>query len=340
MIFKFRRISVVLQILVWAFLFYMPYMTNDTVRSSFFARYVFNLSLLLIFFYVNIHLLIPRLLFRQKVGLYLFTIILIFIVILLFNSLFDTLVIEHLREVSTRPGRSSGRFPRLIPTLFSFLLAFGISSSFKMIAEYLKKQKRDQDLEREKLNSELAFLKSQINPHFLFNTLNNLYGLATIGAPSTGAAILKLSDLTRYMLEETQSGKVPLHREVNYIDNYIELQKLRIPEGVEISISTRGSFENYSIEPLLLIPFIENAFKHGISYNEASYIHIDLAVQDHQLNLTVKNSIPNIRGERDSISGIGLKNVMKRLELLYPDRHLLQIDAMEKEYRINLSIEL
>jgi len=339
--FKFKQINIFLQALVWAFLFYMPYITNDTVHLSFFVRYLFNLSLLAIFFYVNIHLLIPSLVFKRKVSLYLLIILLIFAIILTLNFLFDISVAEELRaHTRSRHNRSQGYFSRFIPTLFSFLLAFGISSSIKMIVEYLKKQKREQDLEHEKLNSELAFLKSQINPHFLFNTLNNLYGLATIGSPSTGQAILKLSDLMRYMLEETQTGRVPLDREITYINNYIELQKLRIPENVEVSVLMTGDFTACTIEPLLLIPFIENAFKHGVSYNETSFIQIKIELHKNKLTLIVKNSVPSIRSERDSISGIGLKNVIKRLELLYFQQHNLSIKSTEKEYQINLSIDL
>lgn len=341
MSFKFKQINIILQVLVWAFLFYMPYITNDTVHLSFFVRYLFNLSLLAIFFYVNIHILIPSLVFKRKVSIYLLTILVIFIIILTLNFLFDISIAEELRtSTHSRHNRSPGFFSRFIPTLFTFLLAFGVSSSIKMIVEYLKKQKREQDLEHEKLNSELAFLKSQINPHFLFNTLNNVYGLATIGSPNTGQAILKLSDLMRYMLEETQTGRVPLDREIAYINNYIELQKLRIPEHVEVNVLMEGDFSSCSIEPLLLIPFIENAFKHGVSYNERSFIQIIIKLDRNTLVLTVKNSIPSIRSERDSISGIGLKNVIKRVELLYFQQHHLKVKSTDNEYQIDLSIDL
>jgi LytS/YehU family sensor histidine kinase len=219
-------------------------------------------------------------------------------------------------------------------------MVFGISTSLRTINEYLWKEELQQATETAKLNSELAFLKSQINPHFLFNTLNNLFSLAHSRSEKTAGAIMKLSELMRYMLEDTAGKKVELYRELEYIKNYLELQRLRLDDAVKVELIMEGDFHNKSIEPLLLIPFIENAFKHGVSYQENSFIHIELISNDYQLVLKMENSIPSQKMEKDEVSGIGLKNVKKRLEMLYPGAHRLHMIQNESKYIVHLTINL
>ena len=194
-------------------------------------------------------------------------------------------------------------------------------------------------MEAEKLFSELAFLKSQVNPHFLFNILNNICSLARKKSEETENAIIKLAQIMRYMLQDSKDEKVSLEKELEYLRNYIELQRLRISDQVKIHYTVEGQPEAILIEPLLLIPFVENAFKHGVSYLEDSVIDILLLINTARLSLQVHNKI--LRRDIEipfPDSGIGLKNVIRRLELLYPDKHSLIIKDDGKEYQVELTI--
>jgi LytS/YehU family sensor histidine kinase len=196
-------------------------------------------------------------------------------------------------------------------------------------------------MENEKLNSELAFLKSQVNPHFLFNILNNICSLARKKSDDTENAIIKLSHIMRYMLYESKDEKVSLEKEVEYLKNYIELQRLRISDKVDINFSIDGDPESGMIEPMLLIPFVENAFKHGVSYLEESKINISLKIEKDLLIFKVENNM--IRKSVDVVqleSGIGLRNVLRRLDLLYPGKHKIAIHEDGTKYIVDLKITL
>lgn len=191
----------------------------------------------------------------------------------------------------------------------------------------------------------LDFLRSQINPHFLFNALNTLYGTALQeNADRTGTGIQKLGDMMRFMLQENVQEKISLTREIDYLNNYIDLQKLRtqITPDIVIELQIDGEADGLQIAPMLLIPFVENAFKHGISLREPSHIKIVLNIRDNELLFDVTNSIHTKTGidpEKDK-SGIGLENVKQRLQLLYPDQHSLTIRENEKEFFIYLTLTL
>jgi len=194
-------------------------------------------------------------------------------------------------------------------------------------------------------DANLTFLKSQINPHFLFNALNTLYGTALQEkAERTGEGIQRLGDMMRFMLQENTQDKISLTREIEYLNNYIALQTLRTSMSDKITIITEieEQFENYQITPMLLIPFVENAFKHGISLQKSSYIKISLQVRDQVLFFDVSNSI-NPKSDRDPEklkSGVGLENVRQRLSLLYRDRHELMIRENANEFFIHLTLHI
>lgn len=358
---KFERLTILLHVLAWAILFFFPFFGRDTYPSRFVLKSIFHIIILSSFFYLNLFVLIPKLLFSKKTGLYILTVFLGMVFVISSHLFVDEIfqnknkkphyaALQHHPNSAPHPNQDRridrvGGPPRsmgfrIIFPLISFLMVFGISTSLRTINEYLKKEELQKETETEKLNSELAFLKSQINPHFLFNTLNNLFSLAHSRSDKTANAIMKLSELMRYMLEDTTGKKVELYRELDYIKNYLELQRLRLDDSVKVELTMEGDFHNKSIEPLMLIPFIENAFKHGISYNENSFIRIELVSNDHQLLLKVENSIPTQQAEKDEVSGIGLKNVKKRLDLLYPGAHKLHIIQNESRYLVHLTINL
>ena len=193
-------------------------------------------------------------------------------------------------------------------------------------------------------NANLQFLRSQINPHFLFNALNTLYGTALQeNAVRAAEGIQKLGDMMRFMLHENNQDKIPMHKEIEYLQNYIALQKLRTQSSPSIQIRAEidDSHCHHSIAPMLLVPFVENAFKHGISLQESSWIHIKLFCDEKTILFEVRNSV-HARQEKDpekDRSGIGMKNVLNRLRLVYPRQHQFFVNGDEKEFYVQLVIE-
>lgn len=213
-----------------------------------------------------------------------------------------------------------------------------ISTAFKFAGDWFLNEKVRKNLENEKLTAELAFLKSQINPHFLFNSLNNIYSLAYQRSDKTPAAILKLSEIMRYMLQDSNEPTVPLEREIRYLQNYIELQKLRFKDGAFVNFHHSGVDERMQIIPLILIAFVENCFKHGIVTDEESPLDIKLQVRAGEMIFEVKNK-KNLQN-KDVLGGIGLSNVKRRLELSYPGRYELTIENGGLIYYCKLVLHL
>ncbi len=213
-----------------------------------------------------------------------------------------------------------------------------LSTILKFITDWFKNEKIKSNLENEKLISELAFLKSQINPHFLFNSLNNIYSLAYQRSEKTPEAVLKLSEIMRYMLYESNENKVSLSDEIRYLENYIELQKLRFKDNTYIKFEVEGDTQNQKITPLILISFVENAFKHGVATDKQNPITIILNVKSNKLFFHVINKKNN--QNKDETGGIGLQNVKRRLDLLYKGQYRFHIEDNEATYNCELYLNL
>jgi two-component system, LytTR family, sensor kinase len=230
-------------------------------------------------------------------------------------------------------------FPEVLrKSVLAALLMLLMSGFIKIAQEWFKSEQQREALKVEKLNAELKFLKSQINPHFLFNCLNTIYSLAHKQSAQTEHAILKLSTIMRYMIYESNEARVLLSHELKYLHDYIEIQRLRLPKDIEINYQLSGNADGVEIEPMLLVPFVENAFKHGISYTEDSFIDIDIATTENMIRLTVKNS--HFKERVAERGGIGLDNVLKRLALLYEHEHEIDITETENQFIVDLKIAL
>ena len=225
-----------------------------------------------------------------------------------------------------------------VAALISGLFFMLLSTAVYVITSDFKTREDRKNLETEKLNAELAFLRSQINPHFLFNSLNNIYSLAYKKSEKTPEAILKLSEIMRYMLYESNEGLVLLEEEINYLENYIELQKLRFKETVYVDLHVEIDEEGHRIMPLLLISFLENAFKHGVSTDEHKPIRIDIGVQNGRLYFKAENAKNQVN--KDQTRGVGLTNLKRRLQLGYPDKHTINVVESEHYYSSELFIYL
>lgn len=219
-----------------------------------------------------------------------------------------------------------------------FFLVLFAGIGIKVTELWRQAEKRAREIENEQLRTELSFLHMQINPHFLFNSLNTIYGLSLKKSDNAPKAVLKLSQLLRYMIEETGHDMVPLEQEVTYLNNYIELQKMRSGSTLSVDFNTEGDVMIASIAPMLLLPFVENAFKYGLSHSVDSPIQINLNVSSSEILFTVVNK--KFENTERHSSGIGISNVERRLQLLYPKKHELQIQDTGEKYFVKLKIQL
>jgi len=228
----------------------------------------------------------------------------------------------------------------VIQTIFITYPPAVIALCIKAFDEWFRGQRRIREAEKEQLYSELKYLQAQIHPHFFFNTLNNLYGLALAKSDAAPVLILKLSDLMKYILYETNVPRVPLEKEIRHLHNYMELEKIRYKDNFDIFFKQRGDISKTSIAPLLLLPFVENAFKHGFSESmQNAWISIDVEVSDDTFSFSVENSLPVNTKTSEIVTGLGLKNVMRRLDLLYPGSHELKIKNENNSYSVRLILQ-
>ena len=226
----------------------------------------------------------------------------------------------------------------LISFLFYMFFAF-TGSLFRIFFKWIEQNRQKDYLEKQNLKSELALLKYQINPHFLFNTLNNVDSLINENNPKASLALNNLSDIMRYMIYDSEKEKVPLKEELAYIESYISLQKLRITDETKITFDISGNINNKKIAPMLLITFIENAFKHSSLKKAENSIIIKLDVLENQINFSCVNSLSCSPAEKDESRGMGLELIKKRLELIYPKAYNLKIDQSEQNFTVNLKIK-
>jgi len=230
------------------------------------------------------------------------------------------------------------------PSIFLSTFFIGIASTiYNIMNDWLLSQREKKELQAQTLQSELKFLKSQINPHFLFNTLNSLYALTLKKSDQAPEIVLKLSEMMRYMLYECNVPMVPLQKEVNYLKNYLELEKLRQGKKMKISLDVVGEPRHQRIAPLMFIPFVENCFKHGISNQiTEGFVDISMEISTESVTVHIQNSKaptrPSNSGKKSG--GIGLVNVRRRLKLLYPDKHNLSISEDPNTYHVTLTLQL
>lgn len=298
----------------------------------------FHIFSLLVISYVNYFYFLPRLLKGGNLRRYLLIYVPVFLGLAYLSLLGKQYILDRFTHDDT--WMYSFRFE-----LKTFVAAFFVTAFvglIKFVEDYFELDARSRELENRQLTSELRFLKAQVNPHFLFNTLNNLYYLAVNQSDQTPEVIAKLSGMMRYMIHESNAEKVPLNKEVAYMENYLDLEKLRLNEEVPITFEVDGSIEGTRIAPLILITFLENAFKHGIGNATLnSWITVSLRVTEGTLYYKVANSIV---GQADKTvreaSGLGLANVRRRLDLSYPGKYELDVTEDTERYRIHLKIDL
>jgi LytS/YehU family sensor histidine kinase len=282
-------------------------------------------------FYLNVSVLMPHLFYKKKYNVYIAALLSSFFIIMLIHGLlFKPIVPGHEFNFI----RSSAH--NIVPFLFTVL----ISTVYNLVAQKIKEDVLSAKVQQENLKSELSFLRSQINPHFLFNVLNNIAALVRIKSNELEPTVMKLSSLMHYMLYETDEDKVVVKSEVEYLQAYIDLQKQRHGDELTLLVLFDIKEEWHTVEPMLLIPFVENAFKHGGALMQRPEIYIRLEVDNNQLHFVVKNKFEDNKTAKDKTSGIGLTNVKRRLTLLYPGKHNLSIEKKDDWFIVHLQLTL
>ncbi|HWB93298.1 MAG TPA: sensor histidine kinase [Puia sp.] len=333
---KSKYITVSLHVLIWSMLLLTPYLILNAHKVNNLPGIYFVVGDLthIALFYINAFYLFPRFLNRRRWGMFLLG------ALALIACTFESkLLIQRIFFPTIQKEFASTRF-LLMPAVGTFV----ISCIYRIILDRIRFEREQKERQAAQLATELKFLRSQISPHFLFNVLTNLVSLARKRSDRLEPALIRLADLMRYMLYDTQGKKVTLGTEIDYLNSYIELQKLRF--GNDIAIATHigaGDPErSLVIEPMLLIPFVENAFKHGVGHTGEPRIDIRLSVDQEWMQFEVRNTVfdPGPQVDKDGNSGLGLNNVVTRLKLLYPDHHTLTIRNQDDLFHIHLTLKL
>jgi two-component system LytT family sensor kinase len=324
----------VFHLVLWTIWIGLPIVNaGENIRVRTYLIWLIPVSLTNIpLFLLNTELLIPRILRGKGVSRYLLSLIILTAVF----ALIQYFMKEWMIPTDIRFGRNSV-FWAVVPP--SFVTA--ISTGYGFIVYLINQEKAQQEQQQERLKSELSFLRSQISPHFIFNILNSIVYLIRSNAAQAESVTIKLSELIRHMLYTSEKEQIPLEKEIGYLENYISLQRIRFEEDVEIKLEIIGNPGSNYIEPMILIPFVENAFKHGVGLLNDAIIDIRIEIENEKFSFHVRNKIaPELREEKDFSSGIGLKNVKRRLELLYPFTHKLDIQEKDNWFAVKLVLKL
>ena len=298
------------------------------------AIYFFSIDAV---FYINLYWLFPRFLLKNRLLTYAFGVILVSLIIIVAVAVFQILTVE----VTTTAAHS-----QLIPILInaiSGVLAMGFTiagmSAILLLRHWILYNQRVDELQSATLHSELRFLKNQINPHFLFNMLNNANVLIRKNPAEASQVLFKLEDLLRYQMNDNFREHVPLRSDIRFLNDYLNLEKIR-RDHFDYSITEEGEIDAIQLPALLFIPFVENAVKHNFDSEHPSYVHLFFKVDNDRLEFCCENSKPAVAIAKSRVGGIGLTNIRRRLELLYPGRYLLEVAETENQYTVTLKLNL
>jgi len=303
-----------------------------------FVRSLLMVSIHIAACYLVIYFLLPRFLLKAKYVLLLAGIILLAGAMILASRVMDTVVIPAITQQGDKVNTPyyASIFSGVINAIKIIIVATGI----KFGKYWWQKLKEKEQLEREKINTELQLLKAQIRPGFLFNSLNNIYAFSMAASPRAPELLLKLSDLLSYMLYECDEAFVPLEKEIDMMKEYIALEKIRLEETIEMELSVTGDLKDKMIAPFLLLPFIENSFKQSSDLTEQNWVNLDISVGEDSFSMKLANGITSENDGLQSMSENGLDNVQKRLTLLYPQKHELKISREPEMLIVLLKIQL
>jgi len=343
---KLSRYQAIIPVLVWTFVFVLPFalrilLFRNDPRTGSLTDIFFSFLTVIALFYVHTWFIYPLLRRRHGKIWYALAILLAFGLFLLSMSFFmrDLSGVNQAHGLPDNGGRVS---PARIVLIFPFALVIFCSFFYRMYMEKIRQAERIRQMENTHLKTELDFLRSQISPHFMFNLMNTLVSMARKKSELLEPSLISLSQLMRYMLYDSSTEKIDLSKEIEYLKSYITLQLLRFGDTLNFNLFISGDTQGCTIEPMLLIPFVENAFKHGVEYVDNPMIDVALAIDGERKAFVMKviNSVARVPRRPIAGSGIGLVNVRRRLDLLYPGSHSIRIVENDDLYTVNLVINL
>jgi sensor histidine kinase YesM len=291
--------------------------------------------------YGIIYYVLPHFIFQGHYWKGFGTVLLLILFASAMSPMISVFVIAPIRDSLSLPSRHTVAFYSLLAGLRGSMTVAGFAVALKLVKHWYFKTLENDQLEKEKLKAELQVLRGQLHPHFIFNTLNSIYSQSLKKSEEVPNSILKLSELLRYMFTECNENVVPLENEIQVLNHYSALAKSRFADRLDLAVNIRGDIQGKGIAPLLLLPFFENSFKYGTNEMlEDAWISLDLVVKDDVLKFKLMNGKARSRDSQIVSSGIGLQNVKKRLEMLYPESHTLRITEDEEIFIVQLSLKL
>lgn len=357
-------------LVIWLTIFSIPFFNNRVYNvvnwNLVGGEWVRIISYFLVFA-INFYLLVPKILFKKRYMIYISSSIAVILIVVVSGTLLRYYLFPPnpiaMPSMNFGPGMPPMELGSEMPAPMGFkpnplteqktiwmalldsmiisLLVVGAGTAIKMISQWLDEESRRKDLEKEQLKTELALLRHQVSPHFFMNTLNNIHALVDINTETAKDTIIRLSTLMRYLLYETAHGHTSLGKEIEFIESYIVLMKLRFPKNVAVTVSLPTTHAEIQIPPMLFVSFLENAFKHGVSYKAASYVTFSMAIEEGKIICHIKNSKHVNKEKLDkSYSGIGLTNIKQSLKLLYGSDYTLNISDQPKEFDVELIIPI
>lgn len=297
-------------------------------------------------FYTNYFYFTPKLLYKHRTGAFVILVLCTLVAVVFLSNWLDQLLAlpEAMKKlfsaIGHKPSDSNEHIGNYI-NIITAMVVYGISTVIALSEKMQTDQLVFRETEKEKIISELSFLKAQINPHFFFNTLHTIYALTDSHTDAAKDAIYTLSHMMRYVIYDTKNDLTDLNHEIKFAEDYIKLMKLRLAGNVQVIFEKQANMKNYEVAPMLLLPFIENAFKHGISALHPSYVYIDIRQTGPSMVIEIKNSLFEERKHLEDSNGIGIINTKRRLDLLYSGRYTLNAEenSHTKEYTVTLTLD-
>mgnify|MGYP006291400255 CR=1 FL=1 len=357
-----KTVENIIYIIVWLVVFLMPLFFSQNTTGTNWERVMhewLRIIPFLVIFLIHNYVIFPGFFISRKYLFYFVSLLLLIFGISAFTILIGREVGPS-RGIIPRPMEMPPPFQKTFPAedvpalhtmrlrlwlmllfedFITSVLVIGFNSAIKLTIKWQHEEQKNKELEKEKLQTELAFLRNQVSPHFFMNTLNNIHALIDVNTENAKESIIKLSKLMRYMLYDSEQGKTTLKKEIGFIQNYVDLMRLRFSSKLKIDLSFPGSIPDVKIPPMLFTSLVENAFKHGVSYQSESFIGIYLRIQEKNLVLRIKNSL-NKNNEAIEKGGLGLKNLRKRLELIYGSGFELNSSENDSVFEVNVKIPL
>lgn len=335
---------------------YNAHPEQNFISYLFTPAFLFFALVYLFSYYFNTQVLIPYLYLREKYLFYA-SVVLVMLVLIIFVRPFDRLIndfnmtpgmippngppppgLEDMPGPGPGPGPNNSIFKTDIVSIVLYVMVISLGLALCMIREWRVTEQRALKAETEKAHAELSFLKAQINPHFLFNTLNNIYSMVVVKHEHAAEAVMKLSNIMRYITDEIRTDLVPLESEISCMENYVELQRMRLGSKTEVQVQVNGDTDSGQIAPLLLMTFVENAFKYGVSNHEPAPIRIQLDIRESGIRFYCRNKSFPVQAHAER-AGIGIANARRRLDYLYPGNHQLDISTEDGCYTVQLFLQ-